>query len=320
MATEESHVRLGVFVVIGLMVVLATALFFVQRVRSRAVISMVTYVTENVSGLDVSSPVRYRGVPVGRVTDLRVDPTLNTIEIDFDVFEDRVSSIGGNVKRLEALVNLEMVPRLRARVIPNPVTGDAYLLLDVPPNPPPPPSLGFTPKGHYVASIPSPLSTVENRLPQVMEQAEATLQTLREIVARIPASMDRSDRFFTNVERIMRESELPGLSADLRALSNTTTARMAEIASDIDRVMGDEGTLLKFAEEARATLHEADVPASSRAARDAAERTSLAADDLRRSLPTMRDTLEQLRELARLFEEQPEAVIYGPRQQKTKSR
>ena len=37
-------------------------------------IAMVTYTTENVSGLDVSSPVRYRGVPVGRVTDLRVDP------------------------------------------------------------------------------------------------------------------------------------------------------------------------------------------------------------------------------------------------------
>ena len=50
-----------------LLVVLATALLFIQRMRSREVIEMVTYTRDNVSGLDVSSPVRYRGVPVGRV-------------------------------------------------------------------------------------------------------------------------------------------------------------------------------------------------------------------------------------------------------------
>ena len=43
------------------------------------------------------------------------------------------------------------------------------------------------------------------------------------------------------------------------------------------------------------------------------ERTSLAADDLRRSLPAIRDSLDQLRELARQLQEQPESVVYGPR-------
>jgi hypothetical protein len=47
--------------------------------------------------------------------------------------------------------------------------------------------------------------------------------------------------------------------------------------------------------------------------RDALERTSLAADDFRRSLPAMRDALEQMRELARRLDEQPESVVYGPR-------
>ena len=73
MAVERSHARLGLFLVLVLVVVLATAMLFIQRVRSRSVIAFVTYTTENVSGLDVSSPVRYRGVPLGRVTDLRVD-------------------------------------------------------------------------------------------------------------------------------------------------------------------------------------------------------------------------------------------------------
>ncbi len=61
MAVEKSYARLGFFIVVTLVVVLATAVFFIQRLRSRAAIGMVTYTTENVSGLDVSSPVRLQG-------------------------------------------------------------------------------------------------------------------------------------------------------------------------------------------------------------------------------------------------------------------
>ena len=45
--------------------------------------------------------------------------------------------------------------RLRAQVSSNPVTGEAYLLLDVPQDPPPPMALGFTPDRPYVPSMPT---------------------------------------------------------------------------------------------------------------------------------------------------------------------
>ena len=51
MAADKSYARLGLFVVLGVIVMFATGLFFVQQVRKRAVITLVTYVTENVSGL-----------------------------------------------------------------------------------------------------------------------------------------------------------------------------------------------------------------------------------------------------------------------------
>ena len=102
MAVEKSYARLGLFLVVGLVVVLATALFFIQRLRSREVITAVTYTRENVSGLEVSSPVRYRGVSVGRIADVRVDPRSNSIEVDFEVFLDRLVTIGANVERVQA--------------------------------------------------------------------------------------------------------------------------------------------------------------------------------------------------------------------------
>src|SRR5688572_25146035 len=144
MAVERNYARLGLFLVVAVAVLLATALLFLQRARSRAVIEMVTYTRENVSGIDVSSPVRYRGVPLGRVTEVRVDPKSSTIQIDFEVFLDRLSTVGANVKRIRETADLDgMFLKLRAQVIGNPVTGEAYLLLDAPENPPPALALGF---------------------------------------------------------------------------------------------------------------------------------------------------------------------------------
>jgi ABC-type transporter Mla subunit MlaD len=320
MAAEERYARLGFFVVVGLIVMLVTGLFFIQRLKSREAIALVTYFTENVSGLDISSPVRYRGVSVGRVSDVRIHPDGVTIEVDFELFQDRLASIGASVTRVQQGAELPMAPRLRARVVGNPVTGEGYLLLDIPNNAPPPIALGFTPRRGYVPSMPSPLNTVQDRLPEVLKSAEETFQTLTEIVARVPASLDRSDRFFTSVDRLLAESHLPELSADLRTFSTATTAQIAQIgssidqiASNMDRVVGTDGSLMKFAEEARNAIREANAAESAHAARDAADRTTMAADDLRRSLPAIRDTLALLRELTRHLDEQPESVIYGPR-------
>ena len=314
MAVEKSYTRLGLFLVIALVVVLATALLFIQRMRSRQVIELVTYTQENVAGLDISSAVRYRGVPVGRVSNLQVEPGGRTIEIDFELFTDRLATVGANVTNLQDLAGKGAFERLRAQVVGNPVTGEAYLFLDMPENPPPPMTLGFKPSRTYIASMPTPIAELRDRLPEVLERVEATLQVLREIVARMPDSLDRADRFFTNVERIVRESELPTFSADSRKFFSTTSAQIEAIASNLGGLVGADGTLSKFADEARAAIDAADLPASGRATREAMDQANLAAQDLRRSLPAMRESLEQLREFARQLQEQPESVVHGIRQ------
>jgi ABC-type transporter Mla subunit MlaD len=314
MPVEKSYVRLGFFVLVALVVVLATSVFFIQRLKRRPAIGMVTYTTENVFGLDVSSAVRLQGVPVGRVTDIRVDPKGTIVEIDFEVFLDRLANIGLDIRRLRTITDVGgMFPNLRAQLMGNPITGEAYLLLDQRSNAPEPMKLGFKPDRPYVPSVPSPFGMVQNRLPALLERADATLQTLREIVARMPDSLDRSDRFFTNTERIIHESQLPALSADSRKFFATTSAQIEQIRSEMDGVIGAEGALIKFTDEARAAIKAADLPAATQSAREAADNSRLASDDLRRSLPAIRDSLAQLRELSRMLEEQPESVLYGPR-------
>jgi len=314
MAVEKSYARLGLFLVVVLVVGLATALLFIQRWRSRAVIELVTYTTENVSGLEVSSPVRFRGVSIGRVSEVRVDPRDVIVEIDFEMFPDRLNTIGISAERIGELSDfLGVAPKLRASMVSNPVTGEAYLLLDVPEHPPTPMTLAFTPDRPYVPWVPTTMATVQDRLPAILERAEATLQTVTEIVSRVPESLDRSNRFFTNVERIFQESELPALSADSRKFFSTTSGQIDKIATDLERVIGADRTLVTFVENANAAIKAADLPTTNQSARAAADQTTMAADDLRRTLPAIRDSLDQLRDLARQLQEQPESVVYGPR-------
>jgi paraquat-inducible protein B len=314
MAVEKNYARLGFFLVVVLTLTLATALLFIQRLRSREVLELVTYTIEDVSGLDVSSPVRYRGVSVGRVTDIRVDPRAEPVEIDFEVFLDRLNTVGFSAERIRKIVDLRgTFPKLRAQVIGNLVTGEAYLLLDVPQNPPPPISLGFTPTRAYIPSVPRPLAAMQDRLPAVLERAEATLGTLREIVSKIPDSLERSNRFFTNIERIFQDSQLPALSADSRQFFATTSRQIEQVTSELDKLVDTGGSLVQLLNDAQASMDASKLPATTQTARDALNQTNLAAEELRRSLPVIRDSLAEFRELARMLAEQPESVVYGRR-------
>ena len=91
--------------------------------------------------------------------------------------------------------------------------------------------------------------------------AEATLRTLAEIVSKVPESLDRSNRFFTNIERIVQDSQLPALSADSRKFFSTTSEQIDKIATDLNRVIGTDGTLVTFVEDANAAIKAADLPA-----------------------------------------------------------
>jgi hypothetical protein len=314
MPAEKNYARLGLFLFVALLVVLATAVFFIQRMKQRPALAMVTYTTENVFGLDVSSAVRLRGVPVGEVTDIRVDPRGTVVEIDFEVYLDRLSNIGLDVKRLGTINNIGGVfPNLRAQLMGNPMTGVAYLLLNQPNSPPPPMELGFKPDRPYVPWTTSPFAMVENRLPELLDRANGTLDILTELIGKMPAAFDRGDRFYADADRIMRDSQFPELSADSRKFFATTSTQMEQIRAEMDGVIGKEGELIKFSEDARAAIKAADIPAMTQATREAEDSSRLAAEDFRRTLWSMRDSTEQFRELTHQIQEQPEAFIYGRR-------
>jgi phospholipid/cholesterol/gamma-HCH transport system substrate-binding protein len=68
-------IRLGVFLVVSLTALFSIVFFFTAReFFKKEDIYFVAYEDVSVSGLDIGSPVKYMGINVGRIQDIRIDP------------------------------------------------------------------------------------------------------------------------------------------------------------------------------------------------------------------------------------------------------
>jgi len=88
METDKHYLRVGSFV---LLTILALAAFFVWFVGAYDNSKYTTYrmhFAESVSGLDVGGPVKFRGVRVGKVKSLLIDPRdTRLIQVDVNILK-----------------------------------------------------------------------------------------------------------------------------------------------------------------------------------------------------------------------------------------
>ena len=75
----------------------------------------------------------------------------------------------------------------------------------------------------YIPSMPRPLAAMQDRLPAVLERAEATLRTLREIVSKLPDSLERSNSSSPTSSASFRRASCPR-SAPIRGSSSRRRA------------------------------------------------------------------------------------------------
>ena len=81
MSRKASTFRLGLFVIIGVVIAMGTMLYLTASSYYDDADSYVTFFNESVQGLQRDSVVKYLGVSVGRVIDIRVAPDYNLIEV-----------------------------------------------------------------------------------------------------------------------------------------------------------------------------------------------------------------------------------------------
>lgn len=89
METRASHIAVGTFVLL-LLLGLAGFVVWISKFQTEADLQRYDILfEESVTGLELDSNVRYRGVPVGRVRDIRIDPqNIERIRVTIEVRGD----------------------------------------------------------------------------------------------------------------------------------------------------------------------------------------------------------------------------------------
>jgi phospholipid/cholesterol/gamma-HCH transport system substrate-binding protein len=286
--SATNHWKLGLFVVTALATAVGVAFWIGAHRFQRESFEAISYFDESVQGLDVGSPVKWRGVTIGTVRDLSVAPDGRHVQVTSDIFVDALERLGLAVpKRGQAFID----PNLRVQLSSAGITGIRFLQTDFfDPVRHPPPQLPFEPPWNYVPSTPSTLKNVEdlavdilNKLPAVEDQVTEALGDARNTLASVDALT------------AMLQTDDGAFQALLVQLRNT--------ASRLDRTL----------EEAQLATTTASLRSTSGQVGDAAAGVRDVREELVASLVALRETLEAVRALADSLERDPSALVRGPR-------
>lgn len=280
------YLRVGALVLVGAALAVGFTLFLTANRFGGDGQVYETYLRESVQGLEVGGAVRYRGVSIGRITEIGLVSTIYTREgmspltAPFQLVLVRFAvdnaKVGTDNPSVEEAVQLG----LRMRLASQGITGVSYLEADfVDPARFRPPELPWQPKFPFIPAIPSTVAQVTNA-------AETILQRLQEV----------------DVVRIV--AEIGGLIGDLRG----------ELAAD-----GDLTRSLREATELLATLRDtatrAAVPETLAELRGAAAelRTLLGSREIKRTLTAAADAATELRGAAQRLPASLDATLRSAR-------
>ena len=193
MATQKTKFAVGLFVAIGIaFAILLTIWLGMSRFLQEGQYC-VTYFDESVQGLDVDSPVKYRGVFIGRVESISVAPDSKLIKV---------------VLKIESGQKLD--PNLVAQLKSVGITGSMFVELDQKKadEPDQSPALSFPSEYPIIASKPSEISGLIGGINEVLNQIKAL--DLKQISDTIKATLDNINQSVddANIRRVSQTIEL----------------------------------------------------------------------------------------------------------------
>lgn len=233
MSQKPHHFRIGLFVLGGVLLILAGILAFGLRHTFEKKHRILTYIPGDVEGLVVGSPVKLKGVNVGQVTGLyfswnRYPGTkVACVIVEFEVGTDISPVPIEKAEDFEPELKKYVGWGLRVMMKSQPITGTSFLeleLLDPKANPP----LAFDwpkPRYPYVPSAPSGISRVFEGLNRVVAKLEK-LDT-EKIGRQIESTLAAAEK---TIERIGR--------LDVEGISTGTKGTLADASATVLEVQG----------------------------------------------------------------------------------
>lgn len=319
MSAPTNHWKLGLFVVVGVVLTLTTVAVLGARSLRKEVSRYVSYFDESVQGLEVGSPIKFRGVTIGTVGKIDIAQDHRHVEVTSELGVAELNRLGLNITTGPAndttRKKLDVATDLRVQLASAGLTGVKFLQLDffvVADNPPP--VLTFPVPENYIPAAASTMKNIEdslvrtmNRLPEIADQMSAILVKVDTVLAdvhdkRIPEQMTmtltNTNNLILDAQKKLNAVETGKISAGAEKTLvglNETVSRMNRLLAGID---GEKGLLASLAHASDAigdTAHNADGVGA----------------DLQDTLRSVQDAAKSIHKLADALEKEPDMLVKG---------
>jgi paraquat-inducible protein B len=301
-------------VVCGIALGLATIVILGARSLRKETVSYVSYFDESVQGLEVGSPVKFRGVTIGTVSRIGVAPDRRHVGVTSDLGVEEINLMGlahGKGKKLQ----IHVPDDLRIQLASAGITGVKFVQLDffsVKANPVP--KLPFAVPENYIPAAVSTLKNLEDaivdaveRFPEMIDASLRLIDKVEHLVndidqTQIPKrallTLTSVERAFSSVRDTLLQLEAGKVSAQARATLERLDGAIARVDKMMERVNGDKGVIVSAE---RATDAMGDVAVNARGL----------TDDLGATLHDVQQAAESIQRLTDALERDPDMLLKG---------
>jgi ABC-type transporter Mla subunit MlaD len=316
---------IGLFVVGGFAVLSLALIAFGAGQIFRPRIYVETYLDGTVQGVDVGSPVKFRGVQIGKVSQIgfsfneygdpsaenRYNYVIILMEIDRPMFPGMFS------RDLTPMIERNVAEGLRARIEPLGITGMNYIELNYVRDAAQFPKLSFdwTPQHYYIPSAPGQLTSMLDSVNSIM--ADLKRLNVAELQNGLSTLLDNLNQAVGDAELNKVSADLQGLIAQIQqtvreANIDKVSADLQRLITDLDRSV-DDAKIGEVSQDLRKLIAGVDRSNADlqKMLRNLEPSTRLNAAEVRAILKNLAETTANLESFSASVRQRPSVLLWG---------
>jgi paraquat-inducible protein B len=313
MAVGTNHWKLGLFVIVGVGLALATLVVLGARRWNDQTVSYLCFFDESVQGLEVGSPVKFRGVSIGRVSAIDVAPDHRHVQVTNELFVEQLGRL--DLRFSHGMAGPSAASGLRMQLVQAGITGVKFMLLDYFDGQAHPPLiLPFKTPPNTIHSTPSTMKNLEDSVVRTANQMPDIAGALLGTVTRfnqLMADVDRQE-LPANAALTMAEGKitLHELRAEIKALNGGALSAHAEQSmAALNQTLAGTDRLLARLESDKGLLRSAERAANSM--NEVARGAQAVGPELEQTLREVRDAARSVRHFVEALQRDPDMLLKG---------
>jgi phospholipid/cholesterol/gamma-HCH transport system substrate-binding protein len=260
MSAPTNHWKLGLFVVVGLVAAIGTVGALGARSLQKETVPYHSFFDESVQGLDVGSPVKFRGVTIGSVSVIDIAPDHRHVAVTCRLEVGQLNELGLAVERGARKAQMAVPPDLRVQLGSSGLTGVKFISIDFFPaqdNPIIP--LPFPLPENYIPSARSTMKNLEDsvvhavdRFPELADQIVQLLGKISHLLedvtdehipAKASATLGRVNEVLAYAQEVLRRADIEKLSHDAQEAMSNLSVTVTKMNGLIERLQGEKGLI-----------------------------------------------------------------------------